>query len=138
MSAPKPPLHAVDAPDATLKVPGGDNPVATGLPGYCRASLRVLVGKDQGRVFVLKAPLTILGRGPDDAEVCLDDERVSRGHAAITYHEHTREFRVADLKSANGTLLNGSRVTSYAIHDGDKILVGETVLVFELVIGPGA
>src|SRR4051812_35918653 len=123
MTQPKQRSHIADSPDATFKVRGGENPIAGGLPENCHASLRVLVGKDQGRVFVLKAPLTIIGRGADDAEICLDDDLMSRGHAAITYHDHAHEFRVADLKSANGTLLNGSRVTSYAIHDGDKLLV---------------
>src|SRR4051794_8264861 len=111
MTQPKQPPE--DSPDATLKVRGGENPIAAALPANTRATLRVLVGSDQGRVFVLRGPLTIIGRGPDEAEICLDDERMSRGHAAITYHDHAHEFRVADLKSANGTMLNGSRVTSY-------------------------
>jgi pSer/pThr/pTyr-binding forkhead associated (FHA) protein len=37
---------------------------------------------------------------------------------------------VSDLKSTNGTLLNGARVTTAALVDGDELRVGETVLVF--------
>ncbi|MCC7539400.1 MAG: FHA domain-containing protein [Deltaproteobacteria bacterium] len=100
-------------------------------PSYLRATLKIAAGASEGSVFELKRLVSIIGRG-DNAAVRLDDEGVSREHAAISYHEAEREFRVTDMHSANGTLLNGSRVSEYALRDGDKLLVGETLLVFNV------
>ena len=58
------------------------------------------------------------------------DQRMSRSHASITYTGS--EFRIRDEKSANGTFLNGSKVVEYAIRDGDKLLVGDTLLRFRV------
>jgi pSer/pThr/pTyr-binding forkhead associated (FHA) protein len=61
-----------------------------------------------------------------DADVRLDDRRASRRHASIFYSGS--EFRVRDEGSANGTLLNGSKVVEYALRDGDELLVGDTLI----------
>lgn len=123
-------------PDSTLPLRGGENP-PTRVPSYVRATLRVLQGKDAGRVYELREAVTIIGRG-QDADLALDDALLSRTHATVTYHERSREFRIADMKSENGTLLNGSRVTSYALRHNDRVVVGETLLVFEMVVTEGA
>jgi pSer/pThr/pTyr-binding forkhead associated (FHA) protein len=72
---------------------------------------------------------TLIGRGTD-ADVRIDDRRASRRHASIFYTG--TEFRIRDEGSANGTLLNGSKVVEYAIRDGDELLVGDTTLRFRL------
>ena len=41
--------------------------------------------------------------------------------------------RVIDQKSANGTFLNGNRVTEAEIHDGDEISAGKTVFIVRIV-----
>jgi pSer/pThr/pTyr-binding forkhead associated (FHA) protein len=120
--------------DRTVEARVDKSPAATRVPGYVRATLRVLSGAEVDRVFVLHAPCTVIGRGPD-ADFSIDDPQLSRGHAAVSYHDATKEFRVADMKSQNGTLLNGSRVSSYALRHGDKLLVGDTLLVFEMEVG---
>lgn len=103
----------------------------TAVPEGLRATLRVITGQEPGRVYELRGLVSIIGR-TDNAAVRLDDEGVSREHAAISYHADAREFRVSDMHSANGTLLNGSRVSEYALRDGDKLLVGETLLLFSV------
>jgi pSer/pThr/pTyr-binding forkhead associated (FHA) protein len=40
---------------------------------------------------------------------------------------------VSDLQSTNGTLLNGARITTAALADGDEVRIGETVLTFHEV-----
>lgn len=98
-------------------------------PPFIEASLEILRGEGTGKRFELTAPETVLGRG-DDVAVHLDDPVMSRRHALVTYVQN--EFRIKDLESANGTFLNGSRVTEYALHNGDKVLMGETLLLFSV------
>lgn len=43
-------------------------------------------------------------------------------------HSHILE----DLRSRNGTFVNGQRVTRCALQHGDKIMVGDTTLLFRL------
>lgn len=124
-------------PEETVLVGKRRTPTASDVPNYVHATLSILLGEGVGRVFELRSPLAIIGRD-DDAEIRLEDQGISRRHASISYHHEEREFRVNDLESANGTLLNGSRVSSYALRHGDKVLVGETLLVFEVARPEGA
>lgn len=65
----------------------------------------------------------------------IDDTEVSRQHAAI-FHDGTC-FRLRDLKSANGTFLNGDRISEAALKNGDSIRLGTTALRFQLSSSPG-
>jgi hypothetical protein len=102
---------------------------ATALPlstdGYGRLVVRE--GKNATYEVELRQPVTVIGRAAD-AGVRLADQAVSRHHAEIRVSDDGAS--VADLKSTNGTLLNGARVTTAALVDGDELRVGETVLVF--------
>ena len=98
-------------------------------PSNVVATLSVITAEGQGRCWRIQDGRTTIGR-TNHAEIHLDDPGLSRRHAEVTYQG--REFRVADLGSANGTFLNGSRVKEYALRHGDKLLVGETLLVFEV------
>jgi predicted component of type VI protein secretion system len=85
--------------------------------------------------FVLTpAPITI-GRSPE-ADVVVPDERVSRIHCGVRLWDG--EYTVRDLKSTNGTFVNGRRVETTALKPGDVIRVGSTALAFEADEGPGA
>jgi pSer/pThr/pTyr-binding forkhead associated (FHA) protein len=96
----------------------------TPLPGDVRAEL---VGRR--RSFPLTMIRTVLGRG-SEADVLINDRKASRRHASIFYSGS--EFRIRDEGSANGTLLNGSKVGEYIIRDGDEVTVGDTVMRFRL------
>ena len=68
-----------------------------------------------------------LGRRPDN-DVHLPYPAVSADHAAvITVRE---DSFLEDLQSTNGTLVNGQRINEHMLEDGDKIQVGQTLLVF--------
>jgi pSer/pThr/pTyr-binding forkhead associated (FHA) protein len=97
------------------------------LPDFVHASLEVTAGTTKGTRYELRKVGTTIGRG-EKVDVRVLDEGVSRWHATLVYTHN--EFRISDA-SANGTFLNGSRVKEYAVRNGDKILVGETVLVFQ-------
>lgn len=56
------------------------------------------------RIVELHQDSIILGRRPS-CGICLPDDWVSREHAAITKHES--DYRIRDLGSRNGTVLNG-------------------------------
>jgi hypothetical protein len=66
--------------------------------------------------------------GRTGADVLLKDDAVSGPHFQIDVMG--REFFVRDLKSRNGTLLNGHMVRYSEILPGDELQAGETVLVF--------
>jgi TonB family protein len=59
------------------------------------------------------------------AQVRLDDENISRKHAAIKVDSDGR-VTVTDLGSTNGTRLNGMRINKAHLADGDLIEVGIT------------
>ncbi len=79
------------------------------------------------RVVPLAKPVTRIGRGAD-ADVRLADTGVSRLHAEIRL-EGERALLV-DMRSTNGTTVNGRRVQSSPLNDGDRIGAGATALVF--------
>ena len=98
------------------------------LPPDVRGRIEVLEGPDRGRVFALEQPEATLGRS-EDCDIVLAHAAVSASHALI-YFSTTREWRIRDLGSTNGTLLNGSRVNDFALRNGDKFVIGGCRLVF--------
>jgi serine/threonine protein kinase len=91
--------------------------------------LRVIAGPDLGRTFSLPtdAPF-VIGRGRDSATQ-LQDLHVSRAHCSLQLV--AGEWRVADLKSSSGTMINGQPVTEAALGPGDVIQIGDTQLRLE-------
>ncbi len=77
-----------------------------------------------------------LGRALE-ADVRVNDARASRMHARITVerdpHTGERRYRLSDLGSTNGTLLNGRSVAEAFLADGDKLTIGEHLLRFDLL-----
>ena len=99
------------------------------VPDNIAATLRVVQGPGSGETHRLLKSITGVGRDEQN-DLVLDDTRVSNFHMALF---HTAgEFRIRDLGSTNGTFLNGSTVTEYALRHGDWIQVGGCVLRFEM------
>ena len=72
----------------------------------------------------------IIGRDKDRATVCLPHAQVSRLHAQVT--KGGKGYVITDLNSANGTFVNGNRVSSPTTLDrGDRILIGPYSLYFD-------
>jgi diguanylate cyclase (GGDEF)-like protein len=84
----------------------------------------------------LEQPEVTLGRAIE-AHVRVNDAKASRLHAAITTEidETSGEtvFKIRDLKSTNGTLVNGRPITEVILRHGDKILIGAQLFRFELL-----
>ena len=67
----------------------------------------------------------------DTNDFILDDEGASRIHAYISYERHRHVLR--DAGSLNGTFVNKKSVTRCELRHGDKILIGNTVLVYKVL-----
>jgi hypothetical protein len=97
-------------------------------PEAARAVLRVLTTDGSEAVIEVDGhPLTV-GRSPDNV-VVLRDARVSRRHGRLQARHGTLVY--TDLGSTNGSWVNGIRVDEIALGLGDRLLVGDTVMVVE-------
>jgi two-component system cell cycle response regulator len=91
--------------------------------------LTCMSGEQVGRRIMLADDHITLGRSPD-ATIMLQDTHVSRLHLTIQYHVASGGYRIQDLGSSNGTLLNETPITEAVLRDGDKIIIGRTMLRF--------
>ena len=97
------------------------------------ASLFVIQGADQGKRFELKPRPMALGRDKS-SPILLHDHEISRRHAEVRPVDDS--FRIVDLGSANGTFVNGQPVDQVALRSGDRLQLGQTVMLFHE--GPGS
>lgn len=99
------------------------------------AKLSVIVGKNKGANFALDAEKIFIGREAS-CGVVLNDASVSRRHCVIERSADDGgggRFFIRDLHSLNGTAVNGLDLKDdreKSLGDGDKIRVGDYVLVF--------
>jgi two-component system cell cycle response regulator len=92
-------------------------------------SLTYLGGGQVGRRIMLADDRITFGRSPK-ATIMLRDTHVSRLHIAIAFDPDRNGYRIQDLGSSNGTILNGTRISEAILKNADKILIGETMLRF--------
>ena len=103
-------------------MPGRDEAVAT-LGGR----LVIRNGGFEGMSYELDSEETLIGRNPT-TDITLLDEGISREHALILFDAESGsgEHSIEDLQSTNGTKVNGKRIRSATLHDGDEIRIGQT------------
>jgi signal transduction histidine kinase/pSer/pThr/pTyr-binding forkhead associated (FHA) protein len=89
--------------------------------------LFVIQGADQGKRFELKAKPMALGRDHSNP-IRLHDTEVSRRHAEVRPDDNS--YRIVDLGSANGTFVNGQPVDQAPLRAGDRLQLGQTVMLF--------
>ncbi|MGZ3433960.1 MAG: ATP-binding protein [Isosphaeraceae bacterium] len=92
------------------------------------ASLFVIQGADQGKRFEFKSSPVALGRDNSNA-IRLHDTEVSRRHAELRQEDEA--YRIVDLGSANGTYVNGQLTDQGLLHSGDRLQLGQTVLLYD-------
>ena len=80
------------------------------------------------RKFNFDKEAVCIGRDPD-CEVAIDNIGVSRRHATI--ERANDEYILTDLKSHNGTFVQGSRIYHHQLQDGDEFFIGKYSLSFE-------
>jgi pSer/pThr/pTyr-binding forkhead associated (FHA) protein len=76
----------------------------------------------------LAEELITVGRGPDNT-LRLDDPSVSGRHAQLQRVGDI--YRLKDLDSTNGTLVNGQKINETALRFGDRIRFGKIEALFE-------
>jgi two-component system cell cycle response regulator len=93
--------------------------------------LIVLRGGQLGRRYLLNEHSLVLGRRETRSTIVIpSDPEISGAHCRIQYNAERDVWMIADLRSTNGTWVNGERVRGAQLHDGDKILLGQTILKF--------
>lgn len=81
-------------------------------------------------VELSKVDPTVVGR-TRQADIVLPDEKVSSRHARIVWNKDAKQWRLEDLDSSNGTLVNGVRIKELVIRDGDRLRFGSTEAIFK-------
>jgi hypothetical protein len=95
------------------------------------AAMLRAVGRDgREREVRIDGTLLTIGRSADNG-LALDDARVSRHHARLRARHGM--LVLTDLDSTNGVRVNGVRVAEVALGVGDRIEIGDTVLVVDAV-----
>jgi hypothetical protein len=87
-----------------------------------------LVDHNSGQVYRLTVTEMTIGRGQDNA-ISLTDGNASRYHALLQQNA-VGKWRLTDLGSTNGTLVNGHLFDQAILRDHDELTIGVTVLEF--------
>ena len=74
-----------------------------------------------------RAAILTIGRDPSN-DLVLPDSMVSRRHAVIEHRGS--HFFLRDCSSANGSVVNGDRVSERGLRDGDLVAIGSMRLLF--------
>jgi pSer/pThr/pTyr-binding forkhead associated (FHA) protein len=102
------------------------------IDGLASGRLEILNGGFEGMSYALSDQEIVIGRNPT-TDITLLDEGISREHALVLYDEDGPGYVIEDLQSTNGTKVNGKRVRSASLADGDQIQIGQTLFRFVLI-----
>jgi diguanylate cyclase (GGDEF)-like protein len=79
-----------------------------------------------GKMVLLQPGNLILGRS-DESDIVINDEGISRKHVKLSYDRG--QTIATDLKSTNGTYVNGKRITSQELNNEDKIQISSSTII---------
>ena len=96
-------------------------------------ALRFISGKYQGGEFPLRPHREIVIGRSSELDMVLVEDMVSRKHAKITTDDKT--VTIQDLGSTNGTFVNGEKIRKIELKDGDRILIGTSIVKLVYVDG---
>jgi len=94
--------------------------------------LEVIRGRELGTRYPLTKKEMTIGRNPM-ADIWMDETGISRQHTRLVRREEGKGYRIEDLGSTNGVLVNGERITSADLRNGDKIAVGRALLKYRVL-----
>jgi diguanylate cyclase (GGDEF)-like protein len=111
--------------DKTIRV---STPAPLPASGATRPCLSVLYGGPVGLVYTLaERTETLIGRG-EEADIPILEGRVSRRHAVITVNSEGSVV-IEDQGSINGTFVNGVKVRTQELKDGDRVQIGYSCVI---------
>jgi pSer/pThr/pTyr-binding forkhead associated (FHA) protein len=96
-------------------------------------ALRFISGKYQGGEFPLRPNREIIIGRSAELDMVLVEDMVSRKHAKIITDESG--VTIEDLGSTNGTFVNGEKARSCELKDGDRILIGTSIIKLVATVG---
>jgi len=88
---------------------------------YC-ATIVIIEGGAAGSEYTVDRTQVTMGRGPG-VDLAFDDPSMSREHAALELV--TGGFRIRDLGSTNGLIVNGSPCEVTKLKHGDRFQIGD-------------
>ncbi|MFN4258004.1 MAG: ATP-binding protein [Gemmataceae bacterium] len=100
------------------------------------ARLIVVKGADEGKQFMLSGNGLGVGRDASNA-IRLHDTEISRRHAEFQQLEDG-SYRLLDVGSVNGTFVNNQLIKDVILRSGDRIQIGQSILVYTAARSPQA
>ena len=88
--------------------------------------MRFISGKYQGGEYPLEEGRQIVVGRSSDLDMVLVEEMVSRRHAQIMMTGGV--ITIEDLGSTNGTFVNGEKIQRASLREGDRVLIGTSIL----------
>ena len=113
----------------------GESPAQKFAPPRCLASLLEQSGLLDHQNISLAEDVYFLGR-ENENNIVLADSSVSKKHAKIAYVSEC--WKIEDLASRNGTLINGAAIDQTRLQSGDRIELGKAIFIFECDSASGA
>lgn len=95
--------------------------------------MRFISGKYQGGEFPIVNDKPIIVGRSSDLDMVLVEDMVSRKHARITMQQD--QIWIEDLGSTNGTFVNGEKIKRARLKEGDRVLIGTSIL--KVIAGEG-
>ena len=96
--------------------------------------LRFISGKYQGGEFPIVPEKQIIVGRSSDLDMVLVEDMVSRKHARIAMQGD--QIWIEDLGSTNGTFVNGEKIKRARLKEGDRVLIGTSIL--KVIAGEGS
>jgi diguanylate cyclase (GGDEF)-like protein len=92
-----------------------------------KAYLIVIAGNSVGEMYQIRKDDIRMGRDRA-SDIVVSDVGISRNHARI-FHDELGDLCIEDLRSTNGTYVNGETVRRKLLSDGDRIQLGRTTIL---------
>ncbi|QQR90112.1 MAG: DUF4388 domain-containing protein [Myxococcales bacterium] len=89
-------------------------------------ALRFISGKYQGGEMLLPHDREVVMGRSSELDMVLVEDMVSRRHAKLTVDGE--DVYIQDLGSTNGTFVNGEKVKKSKLSEGDRILIGTSII----------
>lgn len=100
--------------------------VDSGVSETTAAKLVLNFGQEDSKTFSLTDKI-LIGRA-ETADIQIEDTFSSNNHARI--YKQGSTYIVQDLKSTNGTKVNGAPIKKATLNDGDELAIGKAIFKF--------